>query len=145
MLALRQDGRVLVPVLLALSGLAWLTLVVWGQSPYARYLDHQQLDASGGTALLPLFVVGWLLMIVAMMLPTSLPLVRLFDGLTRRRADHQRLVLLLLAGYLGVWSAFGIAVHAADALLHALVRSSGWLSQHAWLIGPSVLILAGVY
>jgi predicted metal-binding membrane protein len=145
MMATRQDGRVLAPILLALSGLAWLTLVLGGQSPYGRYLDHQQIDGSGGAAELPVFVLGWLLMMVAMMLPTSLPLVRLFDTMTRRRVDHRRLVLLLLAGYLGIWSVFGIVVHALDGLLHALVRQSGWLTEHAWLIGPAVLVLAGIY
>ena len=103
MMATRQGGRVLAPTLLALSGLAWLTLVLWGQSPYGRYLDHQQIDGGGGALVLPVFVLAWLLMMVAMMLPTSLPLVRLFDTITRRRTDHRRLVLLLLVGYLGVW------------------------------------------
>jgi predicted metal-binding membrane protein len=145
MLASAPGARLLTPVLLGLSALAWLTLVLWGQSPYGRYLDHQQIDASGGALLLPVFVVGWLLMTLAMMLPTSLPLVRLFGTMTRRRADHRRLVLLLLAGYLATWSVFGVAIHAADGLLHALVRQSDWLAAHAWLIGPSVLLLAGVY
>jgi predicted metal-binding membrane protein len=40
---------------------------------------------------------------------------------------------------------FGIAIHALDAALHALVRQSGWLAEHAPLIGPAVLALAGVY
>jgi predicted metal-binding membrane protein len=137
--------RVLAPTLLALSGLAWLTLVLWGLSPYARYLDHQQLDSGGGAVVLPVFVLGWLLMMLAMMLPTSLPMVGLFSTMTRRRLDHRRLVLLLLLGYLAVWSVFGVTVHALDAVLHALVRQSDWLANHAWLIGPAVLVLAGVY
>jgi predicted metal-binding membrane protein len=143
MMATRQESRILAPLLLALSALAGLTLVWWGQSPYARYLDHAQLD--GSAAVLPLFVLGWLLMIVATMLPTSLPLVRLFAALTRRRADHRRLLGLLLLGYLGIWSVFGIAVHALDGALHGVVRQSAWLGDHAWLIGPMVLVVAGVY
>jgi hypothetical protein len=34
-----------------LSGLAWLTPAVWGESPYARYLSHHslaQLGSGGG-------------------------------------------------------------------------------------------------
>ena len=145
MFATAPGGRVLVPTLLGLSGIAWLTLAVWGQSPYGRYLDHQQLDGSGGALVLPVFLVGWLVMLLAMMLPTSLPLVSLFATMTRRRPDHHRLVLLLLTGYLGVWSVFGIAIHAFDAMLHALVRQSEGLAEHGWLIGPAVLVLAGVY
>ena len=44
-----------------------------------------------------------------MMLPTSLPLVTLFRAMIRQRANRCRLVLLLLAGYLGVWMVFGFA------------------------------------
>jgi predicted metal-binding membrane protein len=145
MMAMRQERRRIAPLLLALSGLAWLTLVVWGQSPYGRYLDHQQIDGAGGAFVLPVFTIGWLLMIVAMMLPTSVPLVRLFSSMSAGRRNHRRLVSLLLAGYLGVWIVFGITLHALDAELHALVRQSDWLTVHAWLIGPAVLILAGMY
>jgi predicted metal-binding membrane protein len=145
MIVTAQGGRLLVPILLSLSALAWLTLVLWGQSPYGRYLDHQPIDSAGTAVVLPVFVLGWLLMMIAMMLPTSLPLVRLFDTMTRRRPDHRRLVLLVLAGYLGMWSVFGIIVHALDAVLHAVMRQSAWLTANAWLIGPAVLVLAGVY
>jgi predicted metal-binding membrane protein len=144
-IATAPGGRLLAPIVVGLSALAWLTLVLWGRSPYGRYLEHQQLDGSGGALVLPVFVLGWLLMMVAMMLPTTLPLVRLFDSLTRRRPDHRRLVLLLLVGYLVIWGVFGVAVHALDAMLHALVRESAWLAEHAWLLGPLVLVVAGVY
>jgi predicted metal-binding membrane protein len=145
MMATAPGRRALAPILLGLSGLAWLTLVLWGQSPYGRFLDHRQSDAADEALLLPVFVLGWLVMLVAMMLPTTLPLVRLFDTMTRRRADHRRLLVLVLTGYLAVWSVFGVAIHALDGVVHALVRQSGWLSEHALLIGPAVLVLAGAY
>lgn len=53
-------------LLVALIALAWLGLVVWGQSPYGRYLDHGQLaeiTAKDGTLLL-FFVAGWTLMVL---------------------------------------------------------------------------------
>src|SRR3981081_3528345 len=76
--------------LLALSGLAWLTLVLWGQSPYARYLSHHSLDeVRGGGGLMGVFVAGWLVMLVAMMLPTSLPLVLMFHRLVSKRPDRR--------------------------------------------------------
>ena len=145
MLSPSLGPRALVPFLFGLSVLAWLALVLWGQSPYARYLDHQQLDTRGEGTLLPIFVLGWLLMIVAMMLPTSVPLIRLFAMMTRLRADHHWLVLLLLLGYVGVWGIFGVSVHALDAGLHALVDHNDYLAEHAWLIGPAVLGMAGIY
>jgi predicted metal-binding membrane protein len=144
----RAPGIPLFGSLLAgLSGLAWLALLVWGQSPYARFLDHKNLDAvhvDGGPVLL-LFVLGWVLMTIAMMLPTSLPLVTLFRGMVRLRSDGGQLIMLLLLGYLSVWTLFGLLVHAGDAGLHALVASQAWLSDHASLIAAATLGLAGVY
>jgi predicted metal-binding membrane protein len=137
-------------VLLLLSGviaLAWTTLWLWGHSPYGRWLRHDGLGGAGlgdGLVLL-VMVAGWTLMIVAMMLPTSLPLVAVFHRLTRQRPNHARLLGLLIAGYLGIWTAFGLVVHVADALLHAAVAQSAWLAAHAWALGAGILVLAGVY
>ena len=53
-----------------LVGLAWVTLALWGQSPYARYLSHHSLEqVRGGGLLMLVFVAGWLVMLLAMMLP----------------------------------------------------------------------------
>jgi predicted metal-binding membrane protein len=133
-------------ILLALVALAWVTLVVWGQSPYARYLSHHSLDeVRGGGSLMLVFIAGWLVMLVAMMLPTSLPLVVLFRGIVRQRSDRGRLLTVLLLGYLGVWTVFGLAVQAGDGMLHVLVASQVWLSERTFLIGAATLVLAGIY
>lgn len=129
------------PVVLALAGLALVALAAWGASPYARYLDHEGLD-DAGTWFALLFVAGWTLMVVAMMLPTSLPLVALFDTMTRGRADRAVLLALLAAGYVGVWAAFGTAMFGADAALHAVLRAG---AVDAKYVVPSVLVVAGAY
>src|SRR5512139_401048 len=114
--------RPLAMLLVALSALAWLTLWWWGQSPYSRYLDHHNLDAvTGNFGLMPLFVAGWVVMTIAMMLPTSLPLITLFDTFTRARPIHTRLVALLVGGYLAAWTLFGVALYASDYLLHQII------------------------
>lgn len=123
----------------AVAALAWIALIVWGRSPYARYLDHGAGLAADGIAVAPVAVLGWVVMIVAMMLPTSLPLIEMFRRMTAGRDDRGRLLALLIAGYLGVWTAFGAVVHAGDLVLHQLVGGSGRF------IGPGVLGLAGLY
>jgi len=138
--------RPVVPILLALVALAWVTLIVLGQSPYGRYLSHHSLDAvRGGGSLMLVFVAGWLVMLVAMMLPTSLPLVIMFDRLARRRTDHMGLVGLLLAGYLSIWTLFGMLVYLGDSILHVAVAGSPWLADHVSALSAGVLLLAGVY
>src|SRR3989304_8094517 len=95
-----SDRRLFPPLLLALIALAWVALWAWGQSPYGRFLSHHALaEVRGGGLLVVVFVAGWILMIVAMMLPTSLPLVALFRALVRQRPRPPRLVAPLLAGH----------------------------------------------
>jgi predicted metal-binding membrane protein len=134
-------------VLGALCLLAWLALWVWGQSPYGRYLDHQRLDemGRGDAALLLVVAGGWTLMSVAMMLPTSLPLITMFHTVVSRRPDGGRLVALLIVGYLAVWALFGVLVHAADGVLHSLVDQSGWLQAHPWVLAAGTLLAVGLY
>src|ERR1041384_3627576 len=130
--------RLFAPVFGLLSASAWLALLIWGQSPYGRYLDHGRWTEIGltgaicrslpaGTVLLPalIYAGGWLLMIAAMMLPTSLPLFRRFDRVVQGRPDRVVLLGLLTAGYLLAWAGFGLVAHLLDSALHAAARRSG--------------------
>jgi predicted metal-binding membrane protein len=142
-----RDARLSLLTIAALIGLAWLALVAWGASPYGRYLGHHELGSLrlGAQPLLAVvLLLGWLLMTVAMMLPTSLPLLALFARMTARRADSL-LLPLLVGGYLAVWAGFGLAAYTSDLGVHALIERGGWLSEHAWLIGAGTLALAGLY
>jgi predicted metal-binding membrane protein len=131
----------------ALIVLAWLSLVVWGLSPYGRFLSHEDLgDVSFGDGYwIVLFVVGWTLMTMAMMLPTSWPLLGLFSKITQRREDHAQLVALVIGGYLSVWMLFGVLVHIGDRFLHEAVEANVWLNSRAWVIGSATLLVAGAY
>jgi predicted metal-binding membrane protein len=146
------------PLIGLLVASAWLTLWLWAASPYGRYLDHGswlQVGVVGsicgalpsGEILLPalIYVGGWLLMSAAMMLPTTLPLLEIFRRVSAARADRGLLLALVIAGYLGVWGAFGVVAHVADFGLHALVGRSVWLTFNGWLVGAGVLALAGLF
>jgi predicted metal-binding membrane protein len=141
-----DDRKLFTALIAALIALAWLALFIWGQSPYGQFLSHKELGEAGeNSTYLLLFVGGWTLMTIAMMLPTSLPLVALFYALTRQRADRPRLVGLLITGYLSVWMLFGAAAHLGDWGLHQAVERDGWLEANAWIIGAGTVALAGLY
>jgi predicted metal-binding membrane protein len=134
----------------SLITLAWLSLWVWERSPYGRYLHHDQIgqpDLFTGAAgiVLPasLYIAGWTLMTIAMMLPTTIPLLEIFRRLTAQRSDHVQLVTLVIVGYLAAWLGFGIAAHLADWLLHEITSHILWLEANAWVIGAGTLLLAG--
>jgi len=126
---------------------AWVVLALWGASPFAGLLSHRSI----GTGPFPpavgaiIFVGGWSLMTIAMMLPSSLPLVNLFRTIVAERADAGRLVLRLIIGYLGVWAFFGIVAYRGDAFVHrALEAFPDFATQASW-IGAAILLAAGVY
>jgi predicted metal-binding membrane protein len=143
----RVDTRKpLVVLLLVLCGLAWLALWLWDQSPYGRYLSHHALESvRGNAALAPLFIVGWLVMVVAMMLPTSLPLIALFQTMTRQRRGQGWLLVLLICGYLAAWTAFGVVVYGADWGLHQAIEQSHWLTDNAWRLSALTVLTAGAF
>ena len=84
-------------------------------------------------------------MLAAMMLPTTLPLLQRFDRLAAARGDRIELIALLIVGYLLVWLGFGVAAHLLDSGLHAMVQRSDWLTFNAWVLGASVLAIAGLF
>jgi predicted metal-binding membrane protein len=144
------DRKTFVSSIISLVVLAWLILWIWGRSPYGRYLGHAQLgeiarDGGASSIFLPiaLYLIGWTLMTIAMMLPTMLPLLDIFRRLTVRRPEQSQLMALVIAGYVSVWTGFGIAAHLADWVLHQVVERSVWLETHAWIIGAATLLLAG--
>jgi predicted metal-binding membrane protein len=147
----QSNGLAFSATLVGLVALAWVALVLLDTTPYGALLNHDELgrtrlvlDAEyGRTALV--FVLGWALMTVAMMLPTSLPLILLFRTMMRRRATLGLLTALLLAGYLAVWLAFGAAAHFADFWVHRSVEASATLHANSWVIAAAVLLIAGAY
>ena len=145
-----RHDRLFFGLIAGLIVLAWLSLWLWRQSPQGRFLGHEAVGdleplGDGYFKLLALFVAGWTLMTVAMMLPTSLPLVAFFRSLVRKRSDHVTLVTLLVLGYVVVWAAFAGLAHVGDVGIHLVVERIGWLDQNAWVITASTFALAGVF
>ncbi len=143
-----DDNRPFLIVSVALIVLAWIALLVWGMSPWARYLSHDAVDLilhGSGVWVAGLFVGGWTLMVIAMMLPASLPLILLFRRMTVRHADRGILLGMLIGGYLVVWVAFGVAVHAADLGIHQVAAATTFLTAHPWVLVAGIFAVAGGY
>ncbi len=144
------------PPALGLAGLAWIILLGWHAGPYSRYLHHGEWSSlglgsaicavvPGGSWIVPLllYCAGWMLMSAAMMLPTVLPLVRIFERIISGRSDGAALHALLIAGYLVAWGGFGVVAYLFDWSLHASLDGWGWLARRPWIPGAVVLMVAG--
>lgn len=125
---------------------AWAALAGWGASPYAALLDHRGIGEGGlPVSRVAVFAAGWTLMVIAMMLPGSLPLINLFSRMVARRPEPAVLVVRLILGYLGVWALFGAAAFSGDAYLHAAAARLPALGEASLWFGVVLLLLAGVY
>ena len=142
----------------ALSATAWAALAVWSASPYARYLDHGGWGEPGLLAVLCrslpqgefavpalLYSLAWLLMIAAMMLPTTLPLLGIFSRMTASRPDADALLARVVLGYAVAWLGFGLLAHGLDSVLHLAAAKADWLVARGELVGALVLVAAGAF
>src|ERR687890_2884276 len=103
-----------------LPGLALLVLAVagWGYTPYqASTMDG--MESMGGARISTMggvvpFVLDWTAMMVAMMVPATLPLILLYRTIARNRLSPVRArvgMAALLAGYVAIWVAAGLPVY----------------------------------
>jgi predicted metal-binding membrane protein len=148
-----RQQAVFAALFVALVVACWCALAWWSASPYARYLEHPGwADAATFAAFCRSVVVpagavalAWVLMIGAMMLPTSFPLLAMFRRITGHRDDAGRLAMLVVTGFVLSWLAFGVLAYAADAGMRTLAGRSGWFVAHGALVAALVLAAAGAF
>jgi predicted metal-binding membrane protein len=133
-------------VIAAIAG-AWILAALAQASGEAQLLHHDTLiegDLPFGLAL-ALFLLAWQAMIAAMMLPSSLPLIRLFGRAAGAQERPRAAMAAFLGGYALIWTMFGWAAFVGDAVLHNIVDRTPWLAAHPWLIAGGVLVGAGAF
>jgi predicted metal-binding membrane protein len=122
----------------------WAGLGLVEATGAGAWLSHAGLGETGALSSPRLlgFLSAWTLMSVAMMLPSTFPLVRVFLTITEGSAG---LLALLCAGYLGIWALFGVAALFADAGLHRVVEGSAWLAARPERLAGALLLGAGLF
>ena len=84
-------------------------------------------------------------MSIAMMLPTSFPLIGLFTMVVGDRPNRASLVFLVCLGYLLVWMAVGGLAYALVAACREAATQAGWLHRNPWLLGSAICVIAGAF
>jgi predicted metal-binding membrane protein len=127
--------------------LAWVVAIAVHTSGLAGAVHHDALLEGGAPFLLGLaaFLLAWQIMIAAMMVPSSLPLVRLFATASKNQPRAGLAMAGFLGGYAVVWSAFGALAFTFDLGIHRAVDGIGWVEANSWLIGGGILALAGAF
>lgn len=102
------------------------------------------MDAGPGTRLgaLGWFVGVWVTMTAAMMLPSALPMVALYSRTARGRPAD---TVAFVCGYLGAWTAYGLAAYGLYRLLDATAGAQlAWHRAGPWVAGGAIAA-AGLY
>ncbi len=140
----RKRPGVLWPLVLVV--VAWTVALLAALTNQTALLDHRYLLTQSHLpwllALL-VFLAAWQVMTLAMMLPSSLPVMYMMAHASRRQRHPWATQVAFLAGYGVVWTAFACAAFLADTLVHRLITNWFWLSTHSWLIGAATFALAG--
>jgi predicted metal-binding membrane protein len=145
--ALVARRRLASPVILIAIGIAWTLAVVAQATGREHALHHDALTHSTLPlwAALLVFLVAWQAMIIAMMIPSSLPLVGVFNRAAAAQPRPELVKAAFFGGYAVVWSAFGAIAFLGDIGIHRLVHASPWLQQRPWVIAGGTLFIAGLF
>jgi predicted metal-binding membrane protein len=125
----------IIGALLVCAAAAWLVTAEQASS----------MSRMGGVAMLGagLFLVTWLVMMVAMMFPSVAPIVLTHARVVRSRGEGTAPTVSFVLGYLVVWTAAGLVPLAVIQLLGSSITApvSGWLPR----LAGAVVLLAGAY
>lgn len=146
--------RIAVPASVERGGLvaavALVAATAWVVIGSADGNVHDALHVPGAAATLRVssyvvFVVGWTGMSIAMMLPTSLPVLTVLHTFASERADRWLLVILAAVGYLAAWVAVGAVVGPLSVAVRTVAARPTAAGALDWVVLPVLLLVAGLF
>jgi predicted metal-binding membrane protein len=93
-------------------------------------------------------LIMWTVMMALMMLPSSIPMLRMVAGSSRAartRGERQTPVALVAFGYVLAWTVFSIMASVAQLWLHGRMLLSSGMALTSERVAAAFLIGAGVY
>ncbi|MEH6351493.1 DUF2182 domain-containing protein [Pseudomonas sp. 3JA] len=149
---LTGEQLLLLLCLFALTALAWLLLLRMARDMSA---PGGMADAAMGGMVMPwsladalLMFAMWVVMMVGMMLPSTLPMLLIYQQMLRKRmpAPRRHLALLLFgSAYVLVWAGFALGATALQWALEQLALLSPGMRSTSTALGAGLLLVAGVY
>lgn len=151
--ALRHDRRVVLTSLGVVVLLAWIYLLL------GAGIEMEMMDMGGGQmmamrpdwnlAYAAILFVMWVVMMLAMMLPSAAPVTLLVAGIVRKRtaagAAVGSITALFVLGYLAVWVGFAAAATALQWTLEQGGQLSDTMALGNAMLAGVVLVAAGLY
>jgi len=139
---LPRERNLILAALSILAAIAWAVLVWQAGSP-----GMVGMGPTMGLAA-PLFLAIWVAMMVAMMFPTSAPMILMFARVQAGKRQQGVAFVptwVFVGAYLIVWTAFGALAFAVAVGAEQVGDQVPWLMDNAARIGGAILVLAGLY
>jgi predicted metal-binding membrane protein len=152
LVALLRNDRTLV-----LAGLAGVIVLAWIWLLAGAGLPMDEMDMGGGQIMLmaPAWTPGyaatvflmWIVMMAAMMLPSTAPAILLVAALARQRGERHAMVSSwqFASGYLAIWAAFSLLATGLQFALDRAGLLSGTMASGSAVLAALLLIAAGIY
>ncbi len=150
---LERDRMVILGGVVGLTALAWayIEYLAWGVrsmgTGMAVEMAMPQMQSWGAVDFALMFVM-WAVMMVAMMVPSTAPVVLVFAAVNRGRRQQQGPFVptgAFLLGYMVVWSGFSALATLGQWGLHAAALLSPTMVSTSPLLGGALLLAAGVF
>lgn len=141
-MSLRRERTLILSLLLTLAAASW-AILIW-QPRTANGMDMGLTMGMGAT----LFLVVWVVMMIAMMFPTAVPMILVFARIQRDHRSSKRAFVstwVFVGAYLLIWTLFGVIAYLGALAASGLAQQIPWIMMNAARIGGGILALAGLY
>ena len=147
---LRRDRFWIMFGILGVTGLAWLYTagLVEPSHGYGTHVLGTHHGAHGAASPFSLLLAMWVVMMVAMMLPTASPMILTYASLARRQKAGRwsgLSVPALVLGYLSAWLVFSSVAAGLDSVLQQAAWISSAGKSQSFFLSGGLLVLAGVF
>ena len=142
-----------IALITAIAGAGWLYLIYMEWAMANMHLVDMWMPPQAGARAwsaydLLMLLLMWVLMMAAMMLPSSLPMALIYASIRKGRLQKKQPtapVVLLIAGYVGAWSVYSLAVSVLQWWLHESALLNPMMDSRSYLLSGLILIGAGLY
>jgi predicted metal-binding membrane protein len=132
----KLSAQKLTAIVIVISTIAWLAMVM------LHGFSHISAETSNASAS---WLMGWVIMVVAMMMPPALPFLQAMQRLTRELPRGSAMVIAAALAFLATWTVAGLIFVTTGHLLAHWITTMPWLVDRPDVVSGFSAILVGAY
>jgi predicted metal-binding membrane protein len=140
--SLLLQRNIILALLIAVAAAAW-AMLIWQQMSMGMAMNTPTMGMRA-----PLFLIVWVVMMVAMMFPTAAPMILAFHKVQagkRARGETFVSTWVFVAAYMLIWALSGVLAYIGAVTAETIAAQAKLSGATAARIGGVVLIIAGAY